>query len=122
MSRGIVSLGPEATVAYADRYSDPDGVIFVILSDGVHTTHVSLDGRRTTSTRDHLFDRARHPNKEWAIHVEPNSQEEAKVMSILRRWLGGESSSPGLAFQRGIVEAFVKRVAQRAEADRAEGK
>ncbi len=113
MSNGVTSLGPEATVVLVESYSGADGVIWVVLSDGVHTTHVSLDGRRTTPTRDHLYDRARHPNKGWAIHIEPRSEEEAKVMSILRRWLEVESSTPSEGGKRDLVEALVNRVARR---------
>jgi hypothetical protein len=117
MPTRVASLGPEATVGTVDCYSGGnDGVIWAILSDGVHGIQVCLDGRRITSTRDHLYCNARHPNKTTAVHIEPGSLEEAKVTSIFQRWLERESQADE-GWKRGLIEAALSRITRRLESD-----
>ena len=82
----ISTLEGTIHVVLADAYGD--GTVWFALEDSnARRTHVCIDGRKLSPTRNRLFEAARHPSMTDATLVELGADEEAVVVPLISNWL-----------------------------------
>ena len=69
------------------------GTVWFALEDSQECrAHVCIDGRKTSLTRNRLFDGARHSNDSAALLLDLGEHEEGLVVPIISQWL--DSGTP----------------------------
>jgi hypothetical protein len=97
----LASLDINLRVRLVDAYGD--GTVWASIEDGQgRTTRICIDGRKSSVTRNRLFERAKHPSDPDCVIVELVAPEEGLVVALISEWLDSNDGLEGLT-ERGRV-------------------
>jgi hypothetical protein len=95
----MLELEGELEVWIVDCYSflGPDTVFWASVRDEQdRASHVCIDRREGSSTRDRLFEGGRHPAKDNVRLIELGAPEEGIIVPLLSRWCDEYAMQGGL--------------------------
>ncbi len=89
----VISLADDRRVVLVDFYGQGT-VVWAAIEDSQHRrSHVCIDCRAGSPTRNRIFDRARHPAWPSAVLIELGAPEEGIIVSLLSRWCDDEGTN-----------------------------
>jgi hypothetical protein len=105
----VTALGKGLRVELVDFYGN--NIMWACIADeGGQSASICIDARNNSSTRNRLFQQARHPNKPGAKLIELGSVEEGIVIPLLSHYIdlhGPKAEGPGEYFRELAREVLL---------------